>query len=79
LVFITKICYPLARSTLPSINSLERWFGEPVRAAILQTNVMIPFINVMNSYCRIDMYLVAGDENIVLYVFNNMVFCLRLF
>uniref|UniRef100_A0A804MHS8 Thiolase C-terminal domain-containing protein n=1 Tax=Zea mays TaxID=4577 RepID=A0A804MHS8_MAIZE len=29
------------RSTLPSINSLARWFGEPVRAAILQTEAFL--------------------------------------
>ncbi|KAL5676318.1 hypothetical protein ACJX0J_012449, partial [Zea mays] len=28
-------------STLPSINSLARWFGEPVRAAILQTEAFL--------------------------------------
>ncbi|XP_062224111.1 protein arginine N-methyltransferase 5-like isoform X4 [Phragmites australis] len=28
-------------STLPSANSLGRWFGEPVRVAILQTNVFL--------------------------------------
>lgn len=28
-------------STLPSMNSLGRWFGEPVRAAILQTNAFL--------------------------------------
>uniref|UniRef100_A0A0D9VC33 Protein arginine N-methyltransferase n=1 Tax=Leersia perrieri TaxID=77586 RepID=A0A0D9VC33_9ORYZ len=31
----------LIRSTLPSMNSLGRWFGEPVRAAILQTNAFL--------------------------------------
>jgi len=49
LVFITKIHYSFIRSTLPSINSLGRWFGEPVRAAILQTNVIIHFIDLTNS------------------------------
>ncbi|KAL5647639.1 hypothetical protein ACJX0J_041994, partial [Zea mays] len=28
-------------STLPSINSLARWFGEPVRPAILQTEAFL--------------------------------------
>jgi hypothetical protein len=44
LVFITKVGYSLIRSTLPSMNSLGRWFGEPVRAAILQTNVTVLLI-----------------------------------
>jgi hypothetical protein len=51
LVSITNIGHSFTRSTLPSINSLGRWFGEPVRAAILQTNVMISFI----QWTRIDM------------------------
>uniref|UniRef100_A0A453N986 PRMT5 TIM barrel domain-containing protein n=1 Tax=Aegilops tauschii subsp. strangulata TaxID=200361 RepID=A0A453N986_AEGTS len=28
-------------SSLPSMNSLGRWFGEPVRAAILQTDAFL--------------------------------------
>ncbi|GJN18962.1 hypothetical protein PR202_gb06184 [Eleusine coracana subsp. coracana] len=38
----SQLCVALdISSTLPSINSLERWFGEPVRAAILQTNAFL--------------------------------------
>lgn len=31
--------YLLRRSSLPSLSSLARWFGEPVRAAIINSNV----------------------------------------
>jgi hypothetical protein len=41
-LMFTKI-HSSIRSTLPSINSLARWFGEPVRAAILQTEVITQF------------------------------------
>lgn len=35
----TQLCVALdILSTLPSVNSLGRWFGEPVRAAIIHTN-----------------------------------------
>ncbi|XP_073010160.1 protein arginine N-methyltransferase 5 isoform X1 [Typha latifolia] len=35
----TQLCVALEiLSSLPSVSSLGRWFGEPVRAAILQTN-----------------------------------------
>ncbi|KAF8685978.1 hypothetical protein HU200_043904 [Digitaria exilis] len=38
----SQLCVALdISSTLPSINSLGRWFGEPVRAAILQTNAFL--------------------------------------
>ncbi|KAF3659936.1 RNA-directed DNA polymerase -like protein [Capsicum annuum] len=29
----------ISRSSLPSVNSLTRWFGEPVKAAIINSNV----------------------------------------
>ncbi|KAI9126675.1 hypothetical protein K1719_002271 [Acacia pycnantha] len=29
------------RSTLPSANSLGRWFGEPVRSAIISTDCFL--------------------------------------
>ncbi|XP_010927141.1 protein arginine N-methyltransferase 5 [Elaeis guineensis] len=35
----TQLCVAVdVLSTLPSVNSLARWFGEPVRAAIIHTN-----------------------------------------
>ncbi|AQK60998.1 Protein arginine N-methyltransferase 1.5 [Zea mays] len=38
----SQLCVALdILSTLPSINSLARWFGEPVRAAILQTEAFL--------------------------------------
>ncbi|KAL6629183.1 hypothetical protein ACP70R_028948 [Stipagrostis hirtigluma subsp. patula] len=38
----SQLCVALdISSSLPSINSLGRWFGEPVRAAILQTNAFM--------------------------------------
>ncbi|KAF0925098.1 hypothetical protein E2562_015388 [Oryza meyeriana var. granulata] len=38
----SQLCIALdILSTLPSMNSLGRWFGEPVRAAILQTNAFL--------------------------------------
>nr|A2X0Q3.2 RecName: Full=Protein arginine N-methyltransferase 5; AltName: Full=Shk1 kinase-binding protein 1 homolog [Oryza sativa Indica Group] len=38
----SQLCVALdVLSTLPSMNSLGRWFGEPVRAAILQTNAFL--------------------------------------
>ncbi|TVU33485.1 hypothetical protein EJB05_25307 [Eragrostis curvula] len=38
----SQLCVALdISSTLPSMNSLGRWFGEPVRVAILQTNAFL--------------------------------------
>ncbi|KAG8058083.1 hypothetical protein GUJ93_ZPchr0002g25818 [Zizania palustris] len=38
----SQLCVALdISSTLPSMNSLGRWFGEPVRAAVLQTNAFL--------------------------------------
>lgn len=37
-----------SRSTLPSANSIGRWFGEPVRAAIIHTDVSMPWGSI---YC----------------------------
>lgn len=43
-------CYLSFRSSLPSPNSLNRWFGEPVRAAILLTDVIFDHIDHLLSH-----------------------------
>ncbi|KAK4357877.1 hypothetical protein RND71_023487 [Anisodus tanguticus] len=53
-------------SSLPSVNSLARWFGEPVRAAIINSNSFLT--NARGYPC-----LSKRHQNLVTEIFNNSI------
>lgn len=50
-LFMICSMFLFIRSTLPSANSLERWFGEPVRSAIISTDVRTPYVLLYSLIC----------------------------
>lgn len=60
------------RSSLPSASSVARWFGEPVRAVIINTNVCITKIYGVHCTLKAGFIYLMVFMNCLLHTFGAM-------